>query len=126
MTGTDRPPRVLVIGLDPYRVPGPWDPAPVAEAIERGIARFAEHGVGVQTCLLGLDGSDDLGAMLTRALTAHPWECVVIGGGIRTADEEVELFEQVVNAVRRHAAGASIAFNSNPEDTFAAAARWLR
>ena len=22
-------PRVLVIGLDPHRVPGPWDPAPV-------------------------------------------------------------------------------------------------
>ena len=51
------PPRLLVIGLDPYRVPGPWDPAPVADAIERGIARFAENGVGVQTCLLGLDAA---------------------------------------------------------------------
>jgi hypothetical protein len=52
-------PEVLVMGLDPYRVPGPWDPKPVADAIEAGITRFAEHGVDVQTCLFGLDGSDD-------------------------------------------------------------------
>jgi hypothetical protein len=126
MDAADPPPRVLVIGLDPYRVPGPWDPAPVADAIERGIAQFAQHGVGVRTCLIGLDGKDDIAAVLGEALCAHPWECVVIGGGIRASDDEVFLlFEQVVNSVRRHAAGAAIAFNSTPEDTFAAAARWI-
>ncbi len=36
--GTAASPRVLVIGLDPYRVPGPWDPEPVAKAIEAGMA----------------------------------------------------------------------------------------
>lgn len=118
-------PRVLVIGLDPYRVPGPWDPAPVADAIEVGIARFAEHGVGVQACLVGLDGSDDIVATVTDALCARSWECVVIGGGIRTAEDQVQLFEQVINLVRRHAADAAIAFNSTPSDTFDAAARWI-
>jgi len=122
---TDPPLRVLVVGLDPYRVPGPWDPSPVADAIERGMARFAEHGVGVQTCLVGLDGSDDIAAVVTEALRAHPWECVVIGGGIRTADDQLKLFEQVINLVHRHAAGAAIAFNGTPEDTFEAAARWI-
>ncbi len=122
----DPPPRVLVIGLDPYRVPGPWDPAPVADSIERGIAQFAQHGVGVRTCLIGLDGHDDIAAVLDEALRAHPWECVVIGAGIRASDDEVVLFEQVVNSVRHHAAGAAIAFNSTPEDTFEAAARWIK
>jgi hypothetical protein len=117
-------PRVLVIGLDPYRVPGPWDPKPVADAIEVGIARFAEHGVGVQTCLFGLDGSDDIQAVLTAALRARPWECVVIGGGVRD-DSQTGLFEQVLNLVRRYAPGAAIAFNSTPADTFDAAARWI-
>jgi hypothetical protein len=65
---TTAPPRVLVIGLDPYRVPGPWDPAPVAEAIEAGLAKFAEHGVGVETCLVGLDGSDDVETVVGNAL----------------------------------------------------------
>jgi hypothetical protein len=114
-----------VIGLDPYRVPGRWDPTRVADAIEVGIARFAEHGVGVQACLVGLDGSDDIAATVTDALCARSWECVVIGGGIRTAENQVRLFEQVINLVRRHAADAAIAFSSTPGDTFDAAARWI-
>ena len=118
-------PRVLVIGLDPYRVPGPWDPTPVAEAIEVGTARFAQHGVGVETCLFGLDGSDDVEAVLSSALRARPWECVVVGGGVRKPEEQLGLFEQVVNLVRRHAPQAAIAFNSTPTDTFDAAARWI-
>lgn len=117
-------PRVLVIGLDPYRVPGPWDPAPMARAIEVGIARFAEHGVGVETCLFGLDGSDDVPAVVAAALRTRPWECVVVGGGVRGGDQ-LELFEQVLNLVRRHAPAAAIAFNSTPEGTFDAAARWI-
>lgn len=118
-------PRVLVIGLDPYRVPGPWDPKPVADAVAVGIARFAEHGVGVETCLFGLDGSDDVGAVVSAALAARPWECVVVGGGVRTPEDQLELLEQVLNLIRRHAPEAAIAFNSTPSDTFDAAARWI-
>jgi hypothetical protein len=118
-------PRVLVIGLDPYRVPGPWDPAPVAEAINVGIARFAAHAIGVETCLIGLDGSDDVEATVSAALRARPWEVVVIGGGIRKEDEQLELFELLVNLVRRLAPLAAIAFNRTATDTFDAAARWL-
>ena len=114
-----------MIGLDPYRVPGPWDPKPVADAIEAGLARFAEHGVGVQTCLFGLDGSDDIEAVVTAAARARPWECVVIGGGVRN-DDQLGLFEQVLNLVRRFAPGAAIAFNSTPAATFDAAARWIK
>ncbi|MFD4260453.1 hypothetical protein ACFWR9_23260 [Streptomyces sp. NPDC058534] len=96
MATTPPAPRVLVIGLDPYRVLGPWDPEPVADAIEAGIARFAEHGVGVETCLFGLDGSDDVAAVVAAALAARPWECVVVGGGLRTSDDQLDLFEQVL------------------------------
>ncbi|PSK99775.1 hypothetical protein CLV30_11778 [Haloactinopolyspora alba] len=118
-------PRVLVLGLDPYRVPGPWDPEPVAEAIDVGLAKFAEHGVGVETCLVGLDGSDDIEAVVEDALRAHAWECVTIGGGLRHSDDRVELLELVINLVRRHAPEAAIAFNSTPAGTYEAAARWL-
>jgi hypothetical protein len=117
-------PRVLVIGLDPYRVPGPWDPKPVADAIEAGMARFAVHGVGAETCLFGLDGSDDVAAVVTAALRARAWECVVIGGGVRNEDQ-LELFERVINLVRRHAPDAAIAFSRAPAGTFDAAARWV-
>jgi hypothetical protein len=71
-----------------------------------------------------LTGSDDVTAVVAAALRARPWKCVVIGGGVRN-DDQLELFEQVLNLVRRHAPDAAIAFNSTPADTFDAAARWL-
>ncbi|MER6952093.1 hypothetical protein ABT294_49605 [Nonomuraea sp. NPDC000554] len=114
-----------MIGLDPYRIPGPWDPKPVADAIAIGMARFTEHGIGVETCLFGLDGSDDVETIVSHTLSARPWECVVIGGGVRKPEDQLELFEQIINLVRRHAPSAAIAFNSNPTDTFDAAARWI-
>ncbi len=49
----------------------------------------------------------------------------MVGGGIRKPEGQVEMFEGVVNLVRRHAPQAAIAFNDAPSDTFEAAARWL-
>jgi hypothetical protein len=119
---TALPPRVLVIGLDPYRVPGPWDPKPVADGIEIGRTRFVEHGLGAEFCLFGLDGSDEVEVVVTDALCAQSWECVVVGGGVRN---QVDLLERVINLVRRHAPDAAIAFNAAPAETFDAAARWV-
>lgn len=113
---------MLVIGLDPYRVPGPWDPKPVADGIEVGRRRFAEHGIDAVFCLVGLDGGDDVEAVITDALLSQAWECVVVGGGVR---HDLELFERVINLVHRHAPDAAIAFNETPSDTFDAAARWV-
>jgi hypothetical protein len=118
-------PRVLVIGLDPYRVPGPWDPKPVADGIAVGMANFADAGVGAESCLVGLDGSDDIEAVVAKALASRPWEVVVVGGGIRRSEDRLELFERIINLVRRHAPAAAIAFNATPSDTYEAAARWL-
>jgi hypothetical protein len=98
----------------------------MAEAIAAGMARFAEAGVGAESCLFGLDGSDDIEAVVTAALDRRPWEVVVIGGGVRTNEERLELFERIINLVRRHAPGAAIAFNRKPDRTYEAAARWLR
>jgi hypothetical protein len=119
-------PHVLVIGLDPFRVPGPWDPKPVAEAIEAGMAALANRGFATASCLLGLDGGDDTTARLTSALRARTWDCVVIGGGLRKEESQLELFESTINLVRRHAPQAAIAFNSTPHDLADAAERSLR
>lgn len=119
------PPRVLVIGLDPYRVPGPWDPEPVADGIRRATVRFADQGTEVQNCLIGLDGSDDIEAVVTTALTARSWDCVLVGGGIRKNEDRLELFEVIVNLVHRHAPGAAIAFNQTLDDVVEAVERRL-
>jgi hypothetical protein len=114
---------VLVIGLDPARIPG-WDPEPVVAAIARGQARFAEHGIEADLCLLAPE--DDAEAAIVEALTLRPYACVVVGGGIRKHEPLLELFEKAVNLIRRHAPDAAIAFNSTPDDTADAALRWLR
>lgn len=114
--------RVLVIGLDPFRVPGPWDPHPVADAIERGLAGLVEAGYDAKRCLVGTDGSEDVAASVTRALAAEHWDCVLVGGGLRRSDD-LELFETVVNLVHRLAPGAAIAFNHQPDQLAVAVAR---
>jgi hypothetical protein len=117
---------VLVIGLDPYRVPGPWNPKPVADAIDIGMKALADRGFHAEACLVGLDGSDDVEARVTAALRARSWDCVVVGGGIRTPEEQLELFESIINVIRRHAPQAAITFNHTPHDLADAAARGLR
>jgi hypothetical protein len=115
-------PTVLVIGFDPNRLPVP-DKDTIAAALERGQDRFADLGLSGETCLIGMD--DQIEAEVTAALRARPWNCVVIGGGIRKPPQALELFELMVNLVRRHAPHAAIAFNTSPEDSADAAARAL-
>ena len=117
---------VLVIGLDPYRVPGPWNPKPVADAIEIGMRALAERGLHAEACLVGLDGSEDVEARVTVALQARSWDCIIVGGGIRQPEEQLELFESIINLICRHAPQAAIAFNHTPRDLADAASRVLR
>lgn len=42
---------------------------------------LAERGFHAETCLVGLDGSDDIQARVTIALQARLWDCVIVGGG---------------------------------------------
>jgi hypothetical protein len=115
--------RVLVVGLDPAKIEG-WDPEPVQAAIARGQARFDDHGIEADLCLVGLDENPE--GTIVDALTHEDYACVVIGGGIRKHEPLLELFEKVVNLVRQNAPNAAIAFNTSPEDTADAAMRWLR
>ena len=115
--------RVLVIGLDPAKIPG-WDPEPVQAALARGQARFDDHGIAADMCLVDLDQNPE--ETVVRALTSKDYACVVIGGGIRKPEALLELFEKVVNLARRHAPETAIAFNTGPEDSADAALRWLR
>lgn len=115
--------RVLVVGLDPAKLQG-WDPEPVQAAIARGQARFDDHGIQADWCLVALDENPE--GAIVEALTRKDYACVVIGGGIRRPEPLLEVFEKVVNLVRQHAPDAAIAFNSSPEDTADAALRWLR
>ncbi|MEU5592873.1 hypothetical protein [Streptomyces sp. NPDC020298] len=113
---------VLVVGYDPLAIPG-VDGAALRAALETELARFGEHGIDAAMTLLVFDESAE--STLIASLTERPWDVVVIGGGIRKAEQLLPLFEQLVNLVRRHAPQAAIAFNTSGGDSVEAAQRWL-
>jgi hypothetical protein len=126
------PRRVLIVGLDPDLVPMDdaaraafpgLDPATVRGARERERAALEALGHRAELCLT--DDGDTAEAVLARALDAAPCDCVVVGAGVRVPPHRLPLFERVINLVHRHAPGAAICFNTRPDDTAAAARRWL-
>ena len=122
--------RVLFVGQRPETVDFSDPSLPPgfnAEKINAGIAiaaaGIAERGWQADLCMI--DPNDTAGPMLEKQLATATYDCVVIGGGLRLPPKSLPLFETVINAVHRAAPGATIAFNTRPEDTAEAAARWL-
>jgi len=123
-------PRVLFVGQQPETVdfsdpalPPGVDAAKIHAGIAVALTQMAERGWQAELCLVKPDGT--AGADVARRLAAQPYDCVVIGAGIRLPPRSLSMFEAVLNAVHRGAPGAAIAFNSRPEDSADAAARWL-
>jgi hypothetical protein len=131
-SGDDHMTRVLFVGQQPETVDFSDPAIPPgfnAERIHAGIAiamtKMAARGWQADLCLIPPD--EETGALLLEAqLATTTYDCVVIGAGIRLPPRSLALLETVVNAVRKAAPNAPIAFNTQPEDTAEAAARWLR
>jgi hypothetical protein len=98
-----------------------------AEKIHAGVklalADFAARGWHAQNCFINPDKT--AGPTVEHCLAGHVYDCVVIGAGLRLPPSRLVLFEAVVNAIHRAAPQAAIAFNTRPEDSGAAAARWV-
>lgn len=122
--------RVLFVGQKPETVDFSDPALPPgfnAEMIEAGIRIAKEmmmaRGWLADLCMIAPD--ETAGPALEAQLAKETYDCVVIGGGLRLPPRSLHLFETVVNAVHRAAPGAAIAFNTRPEDTADAAARWI-
>jgi hypothetical protein len=113
---------VLLIGFDPHAVPG-VDAALVEEAIAVGEVRLKANGFEADYCLVTPDDTAD--AQMIDALQRKPYDCVVVGGGVRKPESFLEFFERTINLIRVHAPGAAIAFNTTGEDSVDAVLRWL-
>jgi hypothetical protein len=123
--------RILFVGLEPETVDFSDPALPPgfnAEKIQAGIAvamrQMTDRGWHADLCLIRPDGS--AGPALATQLATQSYDCVVIGGGVRIPPKNLLLLEVLINAVHKAAPGAAIAFNTRPEDTADAAARWLK
>jgi hypothetical protein len=122
--------RILLLGLDPETVDfsdPALPPGMTAEKVHAGIAvatkGFAERGWESDVCFIRPD--ETAGPTLERQLLSTNYDCVVIGGGVRLPPRNLALFEVLVNVVRKVAPRAAIAFNTRPDDSADAAARWV-
>jgi hypothetical protein len=122
--------RVLLLGLDPETVDfsdPALPPGMTAEKVHAGIAlaqrQFAERGWEGDVGFIRPD--ETAGPAVERLLASKNYDCVVVGAGVRLPPRSLVLFEAVVNAIHKAAPGAAIAFNTRPDDSADAAARWL-
>lgn len=122
--------RVLLIGYDPDTVDftdPALPPGMTAEKVHAGIEitmkQFASRGWDAGLCFIRPD--ETAGPAVERQLAAATYDCVVIGAGVRLPPRRLSIFEAVVNAVHKAAPRAAIAFNTRPDDSADAAARFL-
>lgn len=122
--------RVLLVGQVPETVDfsdPALPPGMSAEKIHAGLAvankAMTDRGWDCVHCLILPD--DTAAATVKAALADGAFDCVVIGAGVRLPPKSLHLFEQVINAVHAAAPGAAIAFNTVPQDSADAAARWI-
>jgi hypothetical protein len=122
--------RILLVGLDPETVdfsdpalPPGMSPEKVHAGIAVAVKQFTERGWESDVGFIRPDHT--AGPAVERQLRSANYDCVVIGGGVRLPPRNLALFEVVIDAVRRVAPGAAIAFNTRPDDSADAAARGL-
>src|SRR5262245_54099427 len=122
--------RGLLVGLDPATVDfsdPAIPPGMNAEKIHAGVkvalADMTERGWQAENCFIKPD--ETAVPTVEGRLAEGRYDCVVIGAGVRLPPSRLVLFEALVNAIHRAAPDAAIAFNSRPEDSGAAAARWI-
>jgi hypothetical protein len=123
--------RVLFVGQQPETVdfsdpalPPGFNAEKINAGIAIGAAKITERGWQADLCMIPPD--ETAGPMLEKQLASTVYDCVVIGGGLRLPPKNLQLFETVINVVHKAAPNASIAFNTRPEDTAEAAARWSK
>jgi hypothetical protein len=122
--------RVLLVGYDPETVDFSDPALPPGMSVEK-----VHAGIAVafkQVAARGWEGEvgfirpdETAGPTVARLLASASFDCVVIGAGVRLPPQRLAVFEAVINAVHESAPGAAIAFNTRPDDSADAAARWL-
>lgn len=122
--------RVLLVGYDPESVdfsdpalPPGMSVEKVHAGLEVAVTQFASRGWETDLCFIRPD--ETAASVVERQLASRRYDCVVIGAGVRLPPRRLTVFEAVVNAVHKAAPGTPIAFNTRPDDSADAAARWL-
>ena len=121
---------ILLIGLDPYGIDYTAPNLPkgmTAEKLSAAVAdaqkQFAAQGDRLDNCIIKMDGSAE--APVTAQLSSATYDAVLIGGGLRQPDANIELLERILDSIQVHAPGTPIGFVALRDGSPNAAARAL-
>lgn len=119
--------KVLLTGWNPDAVDYSKWPGLTPEKLLAGLERDRDklNSLGYEAVLGLIDNADTAANTLTDLLKQQSYDCVLIGAGVRTIDEYILLFEQLINVVHQYAPRARICFNTGPFDSVAAVQRWI-
>jgi hypothetical protein len=122
-------PRVLLVGLVPETVDfsdPALPPGMTADKVHAGVAlamqQMADRGWRGEAFMFHAETAAD---ELRAKLAGQAYDCIVVGAGVRLPPRNLSLLETVINAIAAAAPGVPIAFNTVPQDSAAAAARWV-
>ena len=124
--------RVMMIGETPESadfsdpaIPAGMTAEKIKAGIDKTLADMRGRGWEAVACIVP-PTPEEAKAKVRGELAQGGFDCIVIGGGIRMPASRVELFEVLVNLLRTEAPDTPLAFNTRPETTADAAARWMK
>jgi hypothetical protein len=123
------PPKILITGLRVHaHIPQYFrdlygTPDEIAAKIDADTQRIKETGYDVVHLYIDDEDPDTGLKWLETKLQEVTFQGVMIGSGLRLVPPQTELFEQVVNVVRRGSPESVLMFNDGPGGNFDAIAR---
>jgi hypothetical protein len=122
---------VLMIGIDPVLIDfSSPDFAPQNLSAERVLSALVAdterlRGLGYEADLCLTDFGETAERVVEDKLKTKPYDCVLIGAGIRVIPSSFLLFEKLMNVIHANAPQAKLCFNTKPSDTAEAVMRWV-
>jgi len=121
---------VLIIGEDPSLIDFDVPDVPEgisAETVMAGLNDSADRlrARGCEARILLTKDEGTVEEQVVQALAQATYDVIVVGAGLRTLPPMARQFEVLINVLHRQAPESRIAFNSQPDDSDQAAARWL-
>jgi hypothetical protein len=122
---------VLIMGIDPLLIdfsspefaPKNLTAERVLSAVQADSERLRSLGYEADVCLT--DFGETAERVVEDKLRSKPYDCVMIGAGIRIIPSSFLLFEKLINVVHANAPQAKLCFNTKPSDTAEAVMRWV-
>lgn len=119
--------KVLAVGLKPSAVDFSKWPSLSADKIKEASAelssKLTDMGYSPKICLT--DTGETADEQLSADLESFSPDVVLIGAGVRADEDQLLLFERMVNLIYEKCPQCKIAFNTSPDDSIEAVQRWV-